>query len=72
MKNINDIVFIIQARTQSTRVPNKMLRPFADSNLFEIAVNKILNSSIIPKDNLKYFNLNLAYLKAPSIKKIFY
>ena len=40
MKNINDVLFIIQARTQSTRVPNKMLRPFADSNLFEIAVNK--------------------------------
>jgi len=51
MKNINDIVFIIQARTQSTRVPNKMLRPFANSSLFEIAVNKILNSTIIPKDN---------------------
>ena len=51
MKSINDIVFIIQARTQSTRVPNKMLRPFADSSLFEIAVNKILNSTIIPKDN---------------------
>ena len=51
MKNINDIVFIIQARTQSTRVPNKMLRPFANSNLFEIAVSKILQSSIIPKDN---------------------
>ena len=51
MKNIKDICFIIQARTQSTRVPNKMLRPFADSNLFEIAVNKVLNSTIIPKNN---------------------
>ena len=51
MKNINNICFIIQARTQSTRVPNKMLRPFADSNLFEIAINKILQSSIIPKEN---------------------
>ena len=51
MKNINDVLFIIQARTQSTRVPNKMLRPFADSNLFEIAINKILKSSIIPKNN---------------------
>ena len=51
MKNINDILFIIQARTQSTRVPNKMLKPFADSNLFEIAINKVLKSSIIPKDN---------------------
>jgi CMP-N-acetylneuraminic acid synthetase len=51
MKNIKDIVFIIQARTQSTRVPNKMLRPFAHSNLFEIAIKKVLQSSLIPKDN---------------------
>lgn len=51
MKNIKDVVFIIQARTQSTRVPNKMLKPFADSSLFEIAVSKILESSIIPKEN---------------------
>lgn len=51
MKNIQDTVFIIQARTQSTRVPNKMLRPFAHSSLFEIAIEKILQSSIIPKDN---------------------
>ena len=51
MKNIKDTLFIIQARTQSTRVPNKMLRPFGDSSLFEIAVNKILQSNIIPKEN---------------------
>ena len=51
MKNIKDVVFIIQARTQSTRVPNKMLKPFADSNLFEVAINKVLQSSIIPKEN---------------------
>lgn len=51
MKSIDDIAFVIQARTQSTRVPNKMLRPFADSNLFEIAVNKVLESKIIPKNN---------------------
>lgn len=51
MKNIQDVVFIIQARTQSTRVPNKMLRPFASSSLFEIAIEKILQSKIIPKEN---------------------
>jgi CMP-N-acetylneuraminic acid synthetase len=51
MKNIKDTIFIIQARTQSTRVPNKMLRPFAHSSLFEIAIEKILQSTIIPKDN---------------------
>lgn len=51
MKDIRDTVFIIQARTQSTRVPDKMLRPFADSNLFEIAIRKVLDSNIIPKEN---------------------
>jgi len=51
MKDIKDTVFIIQARTQSTRVPNKMLKPFADSNLFEIAIQKVLKSAIIPKEN---------------------
>ena len=50
-KNIKDVVFMIQARTQSTRVPNKMLRPFADSSLFEIAVKKVLSSGLIPKEN---------------------
>lgn len=51
MKNIKDILFVIQARTQSTRVLNKMLRPFASSNLFTIAIKKILLSNIIPKKN---------------------
>lgn len=51
MKNIKDTVFIIQSRTTSTRVPNKMLRPFAGSSLFEIAVEKILSSKLIPKNN---------------------
>ena len=50
-KNIKDTLFVIQARTQSTRVPNKMLKPFADSSLFEIAVKKVLNSKVIPRDN---------------------
>ena len=50
-KNIKDTLFVIQARTQSTRVPNKMLKPFADSSLFEIEVKKVLNSKVIPRDN---------------------
>ena len=59
MKNINDVLFIIQARTQSTRVPNKMLKPFADSNLFEIAINKVLKSSVIPKNNFYLSRRNI-------------
>lgn len=41
---------IINARLSSTRVPNKLLRPFANSTLFEIALNKI--SQISFADNL--------------------
>ena len=51
MKNIKDILFIIQARLNSQRVPQKMIRPFSDTNLFEIAIKKVLNSKLIPKDN---------------------
>ena len=51
MKSIDDICFIIQSRLSSTRVKKKMLRPFGNSSLFEIAIKKILQSSIIPKEN---------------------
>ena len=42
---------ILQARLNSQRVPRKMIKPFAGSNLFQIAIDKILASSIIPKQN---------------------
>lgn len=45
-KTIDEVLFIIQARTNSERVPNKMLRPFANTNLFEIAINKVKQSNI--------------------------
>ena len=57
-KDIKDILFIITAREQSTRVPHKMTRPFGGSgltanrpsSLFEIAIKKIQSSQIIPQD----------------------
>ncbi len=52
MKSISDIVFIIQARLNSERVPQKMIRPFGDSNLFDIAIKKLLKSKILPKENI--------------------
>ena len=51
MKNINEIAFIIQSRKGSVRVKNKMLKPFNDSCLFEIALQKVLKSKVIPKEN---------------------
>tara|TARA_R110001632_G_scaffold2141_2_gene9458 strand:- start:460 stop:1137 length:678 start_codon:yes stop_codon:yes gene_type:complete len=52
MKNIKDITVIVQARTNSQRIPNKMLRPFADTNLFELALSKLLKSKTIPQQNI--------------------
>ena len=51
MKKIEDILFVVQARMNSQRVPKKMTREFNGTTLFEIAINKILDSKIIPRDN---------------------
>lgn len=52
MKDINRIAFVVQARLSSQRVPRKMIKPFADSNLFEIILEKLMKSDIIPKQNI--------------------
>jgi len=52
MKKIEDICFIIQARLSSKRLPRKAVKPFADTSLMEIAIQKILKSKIIPKENI--------------------
>ena len=49
---INNIAFIVQARMNSQRVPGKMLRPFADKNLFGIILDKLLSSNVIPSDQI--------------------
>ena len=51
MKSINDILFVIQARLNSQRVPKKMIKDFNGTNLFSVAIDKVLESKIIPKDN---------------------
>lgn len=52
MKNINEIAFIIQARLGSTRVPQKMIREFNGTSLFEICIQKLLGCSSIPKNQI--------------------
>jgi spore coat polysaccharide biosynthesis protein SpsF (cytidylyltransferase family) len=61
-KKIEDIVLIVQARVNSTRIPNKMLRNFDEENLFEIAINKIIKSKVLPKENF-YVSLHDDALK---------
>ena len=52
MKNLNEIAFIVQARLNSQRLPGKMIKPFGDSNLFGIVLDKLLESKIIPRENI--------------------
>ena len=52
MKKISDIAFIIQARLDSKRIPEKMIRPFAGTNLFEIAIQKLVDSKLIPNSKI--------------------
>lgn len=54
MKRIEDICILVQARLSSTRVPQKMIRPFANSNLVEILFKKLKKSSIIPIGNIRF------------------
>jgi len=49
MKNIKDILFLVQARLGSQRVPGKMIAPFANTTLMDICFDKINSSSFIPK-----------------------
>lgn len=50
-KDIKDILFITQARLESQRVPKKMVKPFAGTNLIDILINKVKKSKIIPLEN---------------------
>ena len=52
MKKLDDICFIVQARLNSQRVPEKMIKPFAGSNLFELIIDKLIFSDIIPRENI--------------------
>ena len=52
MKNLNEIAFIVQARLNSKRVPQKMIRPFAGDTLFGIVLDKLLDCKNIPNENI--------------------
>ena len=50
-KDINDVCVVIQARLGSQRVPKKMLMPFAETTLMDIALDKIKECVEIPLEN---------------------
>jgi spore coat polysaccharide biosynthesis protein SpsF len=55
IKDINDICVLVQARLGSQRVPNKMLKPFANTTLVDILFKKLKTSTLIPQENI-YFS----------------
>ena len=62
MKNINEICVLVQARLGSTRVPGKMIRPFAGTTLVDILFEKLKSSKVIPTQNI-YFSAHEEELK---------
>lgn len=51
-KTLDNICFVVNARLGSSRLPGKMLRPFAGTTLFELAVDKIIQSKF-PEEHLR-------------------
>ena len=45
MKKIDEIAIIVQARLSSKRIPSKMIKPFAESTLLDICLEKIKKSN---------------------------
>lgn len=68
MKNLNEVAFIVQARLNSQRVPQKMVRPFAGTTLFDIILDKLIRSQIIPRYNI-FASVYEPELKAIAEKK---
>tara|TARA_Y100000114_G_scaffold157162_1_gene187596 strand:+ start:4536 stop:5213 length:678 start_codon:yes stop_codon:yes gene_type:complete len=52
MKNKEDICLVVQARLGSERLPGKMLKPFAESNLVDILFKKLKKLKNIPQSNI--------------------
>ena len=48
MKDINEVAVIIQARLGSQRVPQKMIKPFANTTLLDIFLEKVKNCKSFP------------------------
>ena len=51
-KDIGNVAFVVQARLNSQRLNRKMVKSFDDSCLFEILLEKIAKSSLIPDKNV--------------------
>ena len=66
-KNKKDVCVVVQARMGSTRVPGKMLRPFAGTTLVDILFEKLTSSKVIPLENI-YFSAHEEELKEVGVR----
>lgn len=66
-KKLNDIAIVVQARLGSTRVPKKMLRPFAGTTLVDILLNKLRQSELIDPSQV-YLSFYEEELKNAAVK----
>tara|TARA_B110000211_G_scaffold235019_1_gene308520 strand:- start:8470 stop:10176 length:1707 start_codon:yes stop_codon:yes gene_type:complete len=46
------ICIIVQARLSSTRIPKKMIKPFSNTTLLDITLNRLTQSTLIPKNDI--------------------
>jgi len=73
MKRLEDICFLIEAKSNSERLPGKIFKKFSQTTLLDVAINKFLSSPAIPNNQIyvaghgeevldlasKYTNINL-------------
>jgi len=52
MKSINDICFVVQSRLNSERLPKKMIKPFNNTTLLDIALQKLVAATSIPNNQV--------------------
>ena len=52
MKPLDSVAIVVQARLNSQRVPQKMIRPFAGTTLFDIVLSKIKKALPSYQDNI--------------------
>tara|TARA_R110002012_G_scaffold13498_5_gene57682 strand:- start:13461 stop:14144 length:684 start_codon:yes stop_codon:yes gene_type:complete len=51
MKRVDEVAVLVQARLGSQRIPQKMIKPFAQTTLTDIAVEKVLQCKAFPAKN---------------------
>ena len=52
MKKLNNVAIIVQARLNSQRVPQKMIRDFAGTTLFDVVLDKLIEAFPHSKEHI--------------------